>query len=194
MLSSLSKHKKPIRRAILSSFNQKTTVRKTIMTSLSPWESSISIPYTLRFQEIFQWRMFFVHCRLGSIFPATSGKTKTKSWWWRASTPWICLRCLETTKKYSPKGRLSVIYYDGTFKKNPPVDPSVNVCRHEETPKRERKVSSNSPGHTCMSCSMSGILGHRVFANKNNSNPLGIRWVQKSRVYMYVCYECIIRN
>lgn len=60
-----------------------STKNKTIITSLSPCESSISIPYTPRFREYsnggyFYLLFFLVHCRLGSSPPATSGKTNAK--------------------------------------------------------------------------------------------------------------------
>ena len=116
-----------------------STKNKTIITSLSPCESSISIPYTPRFREYsnggyFYLLFFLVHCRLGSIFRATSGKHETKSWWWRASIPWICFfDAWKQPEHILPKGA----FKNGDLLWNQPktnpsilggaqIDPSVN--------------------------------------------------------------------
>lgn len=156
---------KSIRMAILNSCL--STKNKTIITSLSPCESSISIPYTPRFREYsnggyFYLLFFLVHCRLGSIFRAISGKNETKSWWWRASIPWICFfDAWKQPEHILPKGGFSkVIYYEINLKQ---IQASwVGINRSIS----QRFVSSNSPGHTCMSCSMSGILGETGFCQQ----------------------------
>lgn len=75
----------------LMTFNQKQNYHDF---SFTLW---IQYQYPLHpaFQEYsnggyFYLLLFLVHCRLGSTPPATSGKTNKKSWWWRASIPWIC--------------------------------------------------------------------------------------------------------